>query len=162
MPSAGVEWVDIEHRKLVGVIDSLSWTFGNTSFAAIAYLVTDWRWLIITVTAPLILAIVTWRYESKTPFTFSHINIQIRLCLSKPSEFLSVRDVSASDLRWMPESARWLIASGKLEKAQTSLKRCATMNSTQGSIHTLTREVGCVVVVKDDSSLICTACFKEQ
>lgn len=63
---AGVEWVDIEQRKLVGVVDSLSWTFGNTVFAAIAYFVTDWRWLVVTVTAPLILAIVTWRYESKT------------------------------------------------------------------------------------------------
>lgn len=61
---AGVEWVDIEHRKLVGVIDSLSWTFGNTIFTAIAYFVTDWRWLIVSVTSPLILAIITWRYKS--------------------------------------------------------------------------------------------------
>ncbi|KAF3852341.1 hypothetical protein F7725_005696 [Dissostichus mawsoni] len=56
-----VEWVDIKHRKLVGVIDSLSWTFGNTVFAAIAYFVNDWRWLILSVTSPLILAIITWR-----------------------------------------------------------------------------------------------------
>uniref|UniRef100_A0A4W6C2C1 Solute carrier family 22 member 7b, tandem duplicate 2 n=1 Tax=Lates calcarifer TaxID=8187 RepID=A0A4W6C2C1_LATCA len=61
-----MEWVDVEHRKLVGVIDSLSWTFGNTGFAAIAYFVNDWRWLIVSVTSPLILAIVTWRYDLKT------------------------------------------------------------------------------------------------
>ena len=61
---AGVEWVDIEHRKLVGVIDSLSWTFGSAVFAAIAYFVTDWRWLIVSVTSPLTLAIITWRYDS--------------------------------------------------------------------------------------------------
>lgn len=53
--------MDVEHRKLVGVVDSLSWTFGNTVFAAIAYFVNDWRWLIVSVTSPLILAIVTWR-----------------------------------------------------------------------------------------------------
>lgn len=57
-----VEWVDIEHRKLVGVIDSLSWTFGNTIFPAIAYFVTEWRLLIVSVTSPLILAIITWRW----------------------------------------------------------------------------------------------------
>uniref|UniRef100_A0A668ACR4 Solute carrier family 22 member 7b, tandem duplicate 3 n=1 Tax=Myripristis murdjan TaxID=586833 RepID=A0A668ACR4_9TELE len=85
-----VEWVDIEHRKLVGVTDSLSWTFGNTVFPAIAYFVTDWRWLIISVTSPLILAIITWR--------------------------------------WMPESARWLIANGKLDQAQYYLQKCAKMN----------------------------------
>lgn len=59
----GVEWVDIEHRKLVGVIDSLSWTFGNVVFSGIGYLVNDWRWLIVSVTSPLILAIATWRYD---------------------------------------------------------------------------------------------------
>lgn len=60
---SGVEWVDIEHRKIVGVIDSLSWTFGNTVFSLIAYFVNDWRRLIISVTLPLILAIFTWRYD---------------------------------------------------------------------------------------------------
>uniref|UniRef100_A0A8C2X5H0 Solute carrier family 22 member 7b, tandem duplicate 3 n=1 Tax=Cyclopterus lumpus TaxID=8103 RepID=A0A8C2X5H0_CYCLU len=99
-----VEWVDIEHRKLVGVIDSLSWTFGNAVFSAIAYFVTDWRWLIVSVTSPLILAIITWR--------------------------------------WMPESARWLIANGKLEQAQMYLKKCAKMNGTAELIDTLKMEVG--------------------
>ncbi|KAJ8384782.1 hypothetical protein AAFF_G00198680 [Aldrovandia affinis] len=57
-----LEWVDIEHRKLVGVIDSLAWTFGSAMLAAIAYLVTDWRWLIVAVTAPIALAMLTWRW----------------------------------------------------------------------------------------------------
>lgn len=56
-----VEWVDIEHRKLVGVIESMAWTFGTTLFAAFAYLVNDWRWLIVAVTAPVLLAILIWR-----------------------------------------------------------------------------------------------------
>ncbi|XP_069024034.1 solute carrier family 22 member 7-like [Embiotoca jacksoni] len=104
-----VEWVDIEHRKLVGVIDSLSWTFGNVVFAAIAYFVTDWRFLIVSVTSPLALAIITWR--------------------------------------WMPESARWLIANGKLEQAQMYLKKCASMNQTEESTHTLTTEILSTIVV---------------
>uniref|UniRef100_A0A669EEH6 Solute carrier family 22 member 6 n=1 Tax=Oreochromis niloticus TaxID=8128 RepID=A0A669EEH6_ORENI len=98
-----VEWVDIEHRKIAGVIDSLSWTFGNIVFSLIAYFVNDWRRLIISVTLPLILAIFTWR--------------------------------------WMPESARWLIANGKLEQAQMYLKKCANMNRREESIHTLKIEV---------------------
>ncbi|XP_033479941.1 solute carrier family 22 member 7-like [Epinephelus lanceolatus] len=106
-----VEWVDIKHRKLVGVIDSLSWTFGNTAFAAIAYFVTEWRWLIVSVTSPLILAIITWR--------------------------------------WMPESARWLIANGKLEQAQMYLKKCAKMNQTEDSVHTLKTETLSTIVVTE-------------
>ncbi|XP_040891103.1 solute carrier family 22 member 7-like [Toxotes jaculatrix] len=106
-----VEWVDVQHRKLVGVVDSLSWTFGNTGFAAIAYFVTDWRWLIVSVTSPLILAIITWR--------------------------------------WMPESARWLIANGKLEQAQMYLKKCAMMNQTEESIHTLKTETLSTIIVTE-------------
>uniref|UniRef100_A0A665T9C3 Solute carrier family 22 member 7-like n=1 Tax=Echeneis naucrates TaxID=173247 RepID=A0A665T9C3_ECHNA len=106
-----VEWVDIEHRKLVGVIDSLSWTFGSTVFVAIAYLATDWRWLTVSVTFPLILAIITWR--------------------------------------WMPESARWLIANGKLEQAQMYLTKCAKMNQREDLIHTLQTEKTIVFYRKD-------------
>lgn len=106
-----VEWVDIEHRKMVGVIDSLSWTFGNTGFAAIAYLVNDWRMLIMSVTSPLILAIFTWR--------------------------------------WMPESARWLIANGKLEQAQMYLKQCAKMNGADESTNTLKKETLSTIVVTE-------------
>ncbi|XP_072241146.1 solute carrier family 22 member 7-like [Leuresthes tenuis] len=106
-----VEWVDIEHRKLVGVLDSLSWTFGNISFPAIAYFVTDWRWLTVSVTSPLVLAIITWR--------------------------------------WMPESARWLIANGKLEQAQIYLKKCAKMNQKEDLVHTLDKEILSTIVVTD-------------
>ncbi|XP_037530833.1 solute carrier family 22 member 7-like [Nematolebias whitei] len=106
-----VEWVDIEHRKMVGVIDSLSWTFGNTAFAAIAYFVTDWRRLIVCVSSPLILSIITWW--------------------------------------WVPESARWLITSGKLEQAQMYLKKCAKMNRREESIQTLKTETLSTIVVTE-------------
>lgn len=56
-----VEWVDIEHRKLIGVIESLAWTFGSSLFAGVAFLVNDWRWLVVAVTSPLLLAIASWR-----------------------------------------------------------------------------------------------------
>lgn len=106
-----VEWVDIEHRKVVGVIDSLSWTFGNIGFAAIAYFVNDWRWLIVSVTSPLILAIIMWR--------------------------------------WLPESARWLIANGKFEQAQMYLKKCAKMNGTQESAIALKTETLSTIIMTE-------------
>ncbi|KAI1886345.1 hypothetical protein AGOR_G00213040 [Albula goreensis] len=89
-----VEWVDIEHRKLVGVIDSLAWTFGSLMLAWIAYFITDWRWLIVAVTSPLVLAMLSWR--------------------------------------WVPESARWLIANGRVDTAHYYLRKCAKMNRREG------------------------------
>lgn len=41
----------------------------------------------------------------------------------------------------MPESARWLIANGKLKEAQMYLKKCAKMNRTEDSIQILNIEV---------------------
>lgn len=44
----------------------------------------------------------------------------------------------------MPESARWLIANGKLEKAQMYLKRCARMNRAEGFSEALKIEVSLI------------------
>ncbi|KAK7142473.1 hypothetical protein R3I94_011974 [Phoxinus phoxinus] len=88
-----VEWVSIEHRKLVGVIDSLSWTFGFMSISLLAFCIRDWRWLTVSISLPTIIAIITWW--------------------------------------WIPESARWLIANGKADKAYDYLHKCAVMNRKQ-------------------------------
>ncbi|XP_027032445.1 solute carrier family 22 member 7-like isoform X1 [Tachysurus fulvidraco] len=98
-----VEWVSIESRKLVGVIDSLSWTFGYMVLPVMAYGVRDWRWLTVTVTLPLTVALISWR--------------------------------------WVPESARWLIANGKVEKAQYYLQKCAEMNKRTRTLTILKPEV---------------------
>ncbi|XP_007437766.2 solute carrier family 22 member 7 [Python bivittatus] len=86
----GMEWVDIEHRTTSGVITSLFWSFGNMLLALIAYLVRDWRWLLLTTSLPCIVGIIS--------------------------------------IWWLSESARWLLAKGKLKQAHRHLKRCARMN----------------------------------
>ncbi|KAM9314845.1 solute carrier family 22 member 7-like [Pholidichthys leucotaenia] len=113
-----VGWVDIKHQKVVGLLDSLAWTFGNVAFAGIAYFVTGWWRLIFSVTCPLILAIFTWR--------------------------------------WMPESARWLIAHGKFEQAQMHLNRCAKMNGTDGSMDKLKPEMLATIIVREKRNQVYT------
>lgn len=85
-----IEWVDTGHRSFIGVIGSLAWSLGNMLLAAFAFLVTDWRSLIMAVTAPLGFAVLTWW--------------------------------------WIPESARWLLANGNVDRAQFYLDRCAKFN----------------------------------
>ncbi|XP_039594824.1 solute carrier family 22 member 7-like isoform X1 [Polypterus senegalus] len=55
-----IEWVDIKHRTLVGVFGSMAWTTGCVLLALIAYLIRDWRWLLLAVTFPLLIACVIW------------------------------------------------------------------------------------------------------
>uniref|UniRef100_A0A8C1W9U2 Solute carrier family 22 member 7-like n=2 Tax=Cyprinus carpio TaxID=7962 RepID=A0A8C1W9U2_CYPCA len=59
-----VEWADIEHRTIAGVIISFDWSLSTMILPGIAYLVNDWRSLVITVTAPLGLAVITWRVST--------------------------------------------------------------------------------------------------
>ncbi|KTF90036.1 hypothetical protein cypCar_00008073 [Cyprinus carpio] len=54
---------------LVGVIDS------TMILPGIAYLVNDWRPLVITVTAPLILAVITWRFRVAFTYYGNSLNI---------------------------------------------------------------------------------------
>uniref|UniRef100_A0A8C0B5M1 Solute carrier family 22 member 7 n=1 Tax=Buteo japonicus TaxID=224669 RepID=A0A8C0B5M1_9AVES len=86
----GMEWVDVEHRTFSGILTSMFWSIGNMLLAAIAYLVREWRWLLVAVTGP--------------------------------------NSVFSPRSRWVPESARWLIANGKVKRAHRHLLRCARMN----------------------------------
>ncbi len=43
--------------------------------------------------------------------------------------------------RWIPESARWLLANGREEEAQKYLIQCAKMNGKHSSTHKLDTEV---------------------
>ncbi|KAJ8248567.1 hypothetical protein GJAV_G00243370 [Gymnothorax javanicus] len=103
-----MEWVDIESRKLVSLINGLAWTFGTMMLAGIAYLVDDWRWLIITITSPLAVAILSWR--------------------------------------WVPESARWLIVNGKIDKAYDYLQTCAKVNRREGFSEKIKPEILSTIV----------------
>ncbi|XP_041921726.1 solute carrier family 22 member 7-like [Alosa sapidissima] len=94
-----VEWVDIENRKLVGVIDSMSWTFGYMVLPLLAFFIRDWRWMIVTATSPVALSIILWR--------------------------------------WVPESARWLIANGRLDEAHHYLKKCEKINRRLGTVSSI-------------------------
>ncbi|KGL78910.1 Solute carrier family 22 member 7, partial [Tinamus guttatus] len=62
----GMEWVDVEHRTLTGILTSIFWSIGNILLAMAAYLVRDWRWLLVAVTGPCLLSIVClwWVPES--------------------------------------------------------------------------------------------------
>ncbi|KAM3623431.1 uncharacterized protein V6R79_011043 [Siganus canaliculatus] len=56
----GIEWTDVKHRTFTGTVMSLSWSVGNMVLALLAYLIRDWRHLMLAVTAPCIVAIISW------------------------------------------------------------------------------------------------------
>ncbi|XP_078503465.1 solute carrier family 22 member 7-like [Lissotriton helveticus] len=88
--SIALEWVDLKHRTLAWFLASLCWSTGTMILSLVAYLIRDWRWLLVAVTSPYILGIIS--------------------------------------IWWLPESARWLLAKGKVKKAQAALDRCASTN----------------------------------
>ncbi|XP_018423438.1 PREDICTED: solute carrier family 22 member 7-like [Nanorana parkeri] len=55
-----LEWTDVAHRTFCGTISSLSWTVGYMLLALLAYLIRDWRWLLLATTAPCLICIATW------------------------------------------------------------------------------------------------------
>ncbi|XP_066510419.1 solute carrier family 22 member 7-like [Hoplias malabaricus] len=55
-----IEWTGIKRRTLTGTIMSLGWSVGNMLLALLAYLLRDWRHLMLAVTAPCLAAITTW------------------------------------------------------------------------------------------------------
>ncbi|XP_004846562.1 solute carrier family 22 member 7 isoform X1 [Heterocephalus glaber] len=61
-----LEWLDVEHRTVAGVLSTIFWSGGVTLLALVGYLIRDWRWLLLAVTLPLVLGIISiwWVPES--------------------------------------------------------------------------------------------------
>ncbi|XP_077461814.1 solute carrier family 22 member 7-like [Stigmatopora argus] len=55
-----IEWADIKRRTLVCILMSMDWSLGSSLLGALAYLVNDWRYLIVAATSPLLPAIICW------------------------------------------------------------------------------------------------------
>ncbi|KAI5935096.1 solute carrier family 22 member 7 isoform X1 [Manis javanica] len=47
-----MEWLDVGHRTVAGVLSGTFWTGGVMLLALVGYLIRDWRWLLLTVTLP--------------------------------------------------------------------------------------------------------------
>ncbi|XP_069810552.1 solute carrier family 22 member 7-like [Dendropsophus ebraccatus] len=62
-----LEWVNMEHRTTAGVLTSICWSIGSALLALIAYLIRDWRWLVVTITAPCALGVVSMWWLSESP-----------------------------------------------------------------------------------------------
>ncbi|XP_027694089.1 solute carrier family 22 member 7 isoform X2 [Vombatus ursinus] len=61
-----LEWLDVEHRTVAGVLSSTFWSGGVMLLALVGYLIRDWRWLLLAVTLPCALGILSlwWVPES--------------------------------------------------------------------------------------------------
>ncbi|XP_077426428.1 solute carrier family 22 member 7-like [Vanacampus margaritifer] len=55
-----IEWADIKRRSSLLILLSMDWSFGSSLLGALAYLVNDWRYLIVVSTSPLLPAIISW------------------------------------------------------------------------------------------------------
>ncbi|XP_069092476.1 solute carrier family 22 member 7-like [Pleurodeles waltl] len=66
IPALGVEWVDMKHHTLAGFLGNVWGCIGIMLLSLVAYLIRDWRWLLVAVTCPYIVAIISiwWLPES--------------------------------------------------------------------------------------------------
>lgn len=61
-----LEWLDVEHRTVAGVISTIFWTGGVLLLALVGYLIRSWRWLLLAATLPCVPGIISiwWVPES--------------------------------------------------------------------------------------------------
>ncbi|XP_061685321.1 solute carrier family 22 member 7a isoform X2 [Syngnathoides biaculeatus] len=79
----GIEWTDVKHRTLTSTLISLLWSVGNMLLALLAYAIRDWRHLMLAVTAPCVLALVScwWLPESARWLLAQGRTTEARECL---------------------------------------------------------------------------------
>lgn len=126
--SPDIEWVSVEHRTFSGIIICLDVTVGNCIGVGIAYCVNEWRMLILAVTSPLVLSVIAWRY-------WHHFHLK---ALRNATSLLKSAQCC---FRWLPESARWLLANGKADAAHHYIMKCAEVNNRTKCLETVTPQV---------------------
>ncbi|KAJ1147828.1 hypothetical protein NDU88_000682 [Pleurodeles waltl] len=55
----GLEWVNKKHRTFSGSWMTIYWSIGLMLLSLVAYLIRDWRWLLVAITCPYILGIIS-------------------------------------------------------------------------------------------------------
>lgn len=58
-PRLELEWLDVEHRTVAGVISTIFWTGGVLLLALVGYLIRSWRWLLLAATLPCVPGIIS-------------------------------------------------------------------------------------------------------
>lgn len=132
-----VEWVSIRYRTLSALLMGLDGTVGTWILVGFAYGVNEWRMLILAVTSPLILSVGAWWYLTFTFYSFFGIKWWISFVATETE----TGHILVSCARWLPESARWLLANGKTQDAHQYIMKCAKMNNREEEMKNLTQEV---------------------
>lgn len=57
--SPELEWLDVEHRTVAGVMSTIFWTGGVLLLTLVGYLIRSWRWLLLAATLPCVPGIIS-------------------------------------------------------------------------------------------------------
>lgn len=128
----GVEWTHPSKAALCTTLIIIFFAIGLMLLSGVAYLIPNWRILLLVLTSPLVL-VLGFFYWSVVYQTIILRQVHEGL-FAKNNTAITVTSKSYhlnSNLcfnRFLPESARWLITQGRKEEALKELRRAARMN----------------------------------
>ncbi|XP_045649678.1 solute carrier family 22 member 8 isoform X3 [Ursus americanus] len=113
-----VECVSIQMRAIMSTVLGYCYTCGQFILPGLAYAIPQWRWLQLTVSIPfLAFFLLSWFWHG-----WSHCDLVLAP-------------------RWIPESVRWMVVSGKFSKALKILRQMAALNGKKEEGEKLSVEV---------------------
>ena len=116
---AEVELIGKKYRIPIGFIDGIVFTLSSSLVGLVAYYIRDWRTLQLVLGIPMFaIPIITW-------YTFP-IRLHLGNCV-----------IHIYDLRFLPESIRWLITQKRYSEARMLILRAAKINNKHVPEHLL-------------------------
>jgi len=118
--SAATEWIGPSKRSWGACVSQLFGAVGQCVIAAMIYFIRDWRLAQLITAAPIAVAVIyIWCALTTFCIAFDHF-----IC-----KWLTIWSVTSSvPVRFIPESARWLLSRGRTEEAKQLIVKAAAIN----------------------------------
>ncbi|KAJ7382377.1 hypothetical protein OS493_035438 [Desmophyllum pertusum] len=114
-----LELVGPSYRTMGAKVMDFFWVTGAAVMALLAYFIRDWRTLLLVASFPRFCFFLLWTSSSLVIECKPHITYTL-----ESTDEISLASLYGS-VRVLPESARWLVVNGQVEKAYNVLKNFA-------------------------------------